>query len=111
MSSLMDLEWITVAYNNAMLLDYAITGQEFCLANHTPRPHLRASGRNAQGAGHVSGDRRLTKEQEAIRLRGLRILARMIVRAHLRSLIDQDAERNGSEPGDDIPVKGVDRAG
>ena len=59
----------------------------------------------------MSRDRRLTKEQEAIRLRGLRILARMIVRAHLASLIDQDAESNGSRPGDDIPVKVSDRAG
>ena len=50
------------------------------------------------GAGHMSGDQRLTKEQNAIRLRGLRILARMIVRAHLASLIEQDAERNGSAP-------------
>ena len=59
----------------------------------------------------MSGDRRLTKEQDAIRLRGLRILARMIVRAHLRSLIEEDADRNGSKPGDDISVKGADRAG
>ena len=29
---------------------------------------------------------RLTKEQEALRLQGLRLLARMIVRAHLASL-------------------------
>ena len=32
-----------------------------------------------------------------MRLRGLRILARMIVRAHLASLIEQDAEMNGFE--------------
>ena len=69
------------------------------------------------GAGHVSGDQRLTKEQGAILLRGLRILARMIVRAHLRALIDQDTERNGSKPASpsdsagDRPVKGADRAG
>ena len=43
---------------------------------------------------HLSRDPRLTKEQEAIRLRGLRILARMIVRAHLRSLIENDDGRN-----------------
>ena len=59
----------------------------------------------------LSRDPRLTKEQNAIRLRGLRILARMIVRAHLRSLIDQDAERNGSKRGDDIPAKEGGRAG
>ena len=69
------------------------------------------------GDGHVSGDQRLTKEQEAIRLRGLRILARMIVRAHLRSLIEEDAAGNGSKPASpsdsagDRPVKGADRAG
>ena len=38
------------------------------------------------GASHVSRDRRLTKEQEAMRLRGLRILARVIVRANFPSL-------------------------
>ena len=62
------------------------------------------------GAGHVSGDQRLTKEQDAIRLRGLRILARMIVRAHLASLIEEDAEKNGpvstSTPGGDLSTKG-----
>ncbi len=61
------------------------------------------------GAGHVSGDQRLTKEQDAIRLRGLRILARMIVRAHMASLIEQDAERNGSVPNSapdgEVPAK------
>ena len=63
----------------------------------------------------MSGDPRLTKEQNAIRLRGLRILARMIVRAHLASLIEQDAERNGSvsnsAPGGDISAKDGGRAG
>lgn len=44
------------------------------------------------------GDSRLTREQEAIRLRGLRIFARMIVRAHLRSLVEQDGVRGGSAP-------------
>ena len=58
----------------------------------------------------MSGDQRLTKEQDAIRLRGLRILARMIVRAHLASLIKQDAERNGSVPNSapddgEVPAK------
>ena len=58
----------------------------------------------------MSGDQRLTKEQDAIRLRGLRILARMIVRAHLASLIEQDAERKGSAPNSgpdgEVPAKG-----
>ena len=47
-------------------------------------------------AGDLCRDPRLTKEQEATRRRGLRILARMIVRAHLASLIEDDARRNGS---------------
>ena len=48
MSSLLDLGRIDVACENALLLDYANTGQKCCLANHTPRPHLRASERDAQ---------------------------------------------------------------
>ena len=48
------------------------------------------------GAAHVSRDLRLTEEQDTIRLRGLRILARMIVRARLRSLAKQDASEDGS---------------
>lgn len=60
-------------------------------------------------ARDLSRDPRLTKEQNAIRLQGLRILARMIVRAHFRSLIEQDAEKNGSRPNSvpdsDIPTK------
>ena len=46
--------------------------------------------------GRYGRDPRLTGEQEAIRLQGLRILARMIVRAHLKSLVGGDAGRNGS---------------
>ena len=37
----------------------------------------------------------LTKEQEAMRLKGLRILARIIVRAHLSSLANGNAGLNG----------------
>ncbi len=37
----------------------------------------------------------LTKEQNAMRLRGLRILARLIVRAHLSSLANGDGGLNG----------------
>ena len=48
--------------------------------------------------GRYGRDPRLTREQEAIRLQGLRILARMIVRAHLRSLIAEDGGRNGTVP-------------
>ena len=50
-----------------------------------------------------------------MRLRGLRILARMIVRAHLASLIKPDAEKNGSvpssNPDSNIPTKEGERAG
>ena len=53
-------------------------------------------------AGDLSRDPRLTKEQEATRRRGLRILARMIVRAHLASLIEDDARSNGSGSEDDM---------
>ena len=62
-------------------------------------------------ARDLSRDPRLTKEQEAIRLRGLRILARMIVRAHLRSLIEQDAGMDASVPDQGISRKEADRAG
>ena len=62
-------------------------------------------------ARDLNRDPRLTKEQEAIRLRGLRILARMIVRAHLRSLVEQDAADSRAKTGDDTPVKGAGRAG
>ena len=44
----------------------------------------------------------LTKEQDELRLQGLRILARWIVRAHLASLRDDSGERNGSGCEDDL---------
>ena len=53
-------------------------------------------------AGDLSRDPRLTKKQEATRRRGLRILARMIVRAHLASLIEDDARNNGLGSEDDL---------
>ena len=53
-------------------------------------------------SGDLSRDPRLTKEQEATRRRGLRILARMIVRAHLASLIEHDARNNGLGSEDDL---------
>ena len=34
-------------------------------------------------------------------MQGLRVLARMIVRAHLASLLEERAQRNGAEPGND----------
>ncbi len=67
------------------------------------------------GASHVSRDRRLTKEQGAIRLRSLRILARMIVRAHLRSLSKQEAAGDcfmpDAAPHSDASKRGSGRAG
>ena len=48
--------------------------------------------------GRYGRDPRLTKEQDRIRLQGLRVLARMIARAHLRSLIAEDTARSGSVP-------------
>ena len=42
---------------------------------------------------------KLTRRQNEIRLRGLRILARIIVRAHLASLTEAEAGRNGSGDG------------
>lgn len=44
---------------------------------------------------------RLTRRQNEIRLRGLRILARIIARAHLASLRQAESRRNGF--GEDIP--------
>ena len=49
--------------------------------------------------GDVSKRLRLTRKQEETRLRGLRILARMIVRRHLASLREEVAGRNGDGPG------------
>ena len=41
----------------------------------------------------------LTEEQEEILQGGLRILARMIVRAHLASLREESVQHNGSDDG------------
>ena len=52
---------------------------------------------------------RPTREQEEIRLRGLRILARMIVRTHLDGPADDGQDRGGGQhtegPGRDVPGK------
>lgn len=47
--------------------------------------------------------RRLTEEQDALRLVGLRVLARLIVCTHLASLLDEEERaRSGSAaPADD----------
>ena len=82
--------------------------------SYTKESHS-ATGVQYMKAKGLSRDPRLTKDQNAMRLQGLRILARMIVRAHLASLIEQDAENNGSlpnsAPDSDIPTKEGDRAG
>ena len=68
---------------------------------HASLCYLRMTPASSLRVGHLSGDPRLTKEQDVIRLRGLRILARMIVRAHLASLIEDDAGgRNAPSTGD-----------
>ena len=64
--------------------------------SYTKESH-RATGVQHMRAKDLSRDPRLTKEQNEMRLQGLRILARMIVRAHLASLIEQDAEKNDGE--------------
>ena len=55
----------------------------------------------------MSKKQRLTPEQNEIRLRGLRILARMIARAHLDAAAEAAAERQGEESdGADVPSQG-----
>ncbi len=41
----------------------------------------------------------LTKEQDELRLRGLRALARLIARAHLAAMHDGAASRTSANPG------------
>ena len=54
--------------------------------------------------------RHLTKEQDEQRLRGLRALARLIVRAHLAATAGGPASPNGARPGDDTePLEQEDR--
>ena len=59
--------------------------------------------------GRYGRDPRLTKEQDAMRLQGLRVLARMIARAHLKSLVERDAPRDGC--GSAEPLGNADLAG
>ncbi len=55
----------------------------------------------------MSKKQRLTPEQNEIRLRGLRILARMIARAHLDSVAEAAAEAHGEgAEGPDVPGRG-----
>ncbi|MYC37997.1 MAG: hypothetical protein F4X66_13945 [Chloroflexi bacterium] len=57
----------------------------------------------------MSKKQRPTREQEEIRLRGLRILARMIVRAHLDGSIAEGQESGGGQdttgPAREVPGK------
>ena len=55
---------------------------------------------------HNSGSPHLTKEQDEQRLRGLRALARLIVRRHLAVTEGRTASRNGARleaPGEEDP--------
>ena len=55
----------------------------------------------------MSKKQRLTPEQNEIRLRGLRILARMIARAHPDSVAGAALDRHGEEPdGADFSEQG-----
>ena len=91
---------VRLSYYRIYVLPTTSYTKEGCCA--TGMQHMRAKD--------LSRDPRLTKEQDAMRLRGLRILARMIVRAHLVFLTEQDSEKNGSVPNStrdsDIPTKG-----
>ena len=57
----------------------------------------------------MSKKQRLTREQEETRLRGLRILARMIVRAHLDGSVGEGQESGGGQdtigPAGEVPGK------
>jgi len=57
----------------------------------------------------LSKKQRLTREQEEIRLRGLRILARMIVRAHMYGPVGEGQESGGGQdtlgPGREVQGK------
>ena len=48
----------------------------------------------------MSKQQRLTQEQDEIRLRGLRILARMLARAHLDSVAEDAPGTDGEEAAD-----------
>ena len=55
----------------------------------------------------MSKKQRLTPEQNDIRLRGLRILARMIARAHLDAVADAAVVAHGDDAdGADVPDQG-----
>ena len=72
-----------------------------------------------QGVERVARKRRLTREQDETRLQGLRILARMIVRAHLASLreckgADGCVSGDGVAPGNglaDATASGMELSG
>ena len=64
-----------------------------------------------EGRNALKGNHHLTEEQDALRLRGLRILARIIVRAHLSSQLNGDpGEKNPAEdPDGDSTIHGRER--
>ena len=90
-------------------------------SNHTERlflngiihPCTRSRHRrlvpDSQEGCTLSKKQRLTREQEEIRLRGLRILARMIVRAHLDGSVGEGQESGGGRdtigPAREVPGK------
>ena len=79
------------------------------LAEYTAR---RGGAPPAANAGFrkvhlLSKKQRLTPEQNEIRLRGLRILARMIARAHLDSVAEAAAVAHGDDAdGPGVPGQG-----
>ena len=62
----------------------------------TRNGHLAAQS-SRKGVAFLPKDVRLTKKQEELRIKGLRILARMMVRAYLKDLAD--ANRGVSQNG------------
>ena len=57
-------------------------------AGYVPRSHANKGRRTTQGEKRKNMKQRLTEEQDRRRLKGLRILARIIVRAHLTSQLN-----------------------
>ena len=68
------------------MLHYAITAHTYCRTDYTPTKGQCATWHDGKDLDELSGDSKLTAEQDEVRLRGLRILARIIARSHLASL-------------------------
>lgn len=78
---------------------YIFSARAYVLDTGLPhrRIPVRESRRHRQRTADVMRSRRLTEEQDALRLAGLRILARLIVRAHLASLLtEEECVRSGN---------------